>query len=136
MADTLKRGNAAAKGRGFQPGQSGNPGGRVSTAKAWEACGRSASEVTSEAFQILLDGMRDLDWHDKDEAQCKLKCAQTVLAYSAGKPKETIVVTEPEMTAEEYKAEAEEIAREVFAEMTPEERAKLLMDPALSHTIQ
>jgi len=44
--------------------------------------------------------------------------------------------TESTLTDEEYQAEIREIVRESVAAMSPEERMKLLADPAPSSTVQ
>lgn len=73
-----------------------------------------------------------------------LKSADEKIAFAAfqfvaergyGKPREVEVET-PAMTPEEYEAELDAIARERVAAMSPEERMKLLADPAPTHTIQ
>lgn len=60
---------------------------------------------------------------------------QFVADRGYGKPRDAEIET-PAMTAEEYKAEIAEIVREEVAAMSPEERIKLLADPAPTHTIQ
>lgn len=79
----------------FVKGQSGNPGGRCSLEKAWDAAtgGKKRSDVAAEALKLAYEraslGPRcdhngnpnDPDWRF---------AMQKVLEYSAGKPKEVI----------------------------------------------
>lgn len=80
-------------GKTFERGRSGNPGGRPSIAKAWDAAtgGKKAADVGAEAlklaYTVAMAGptcLRDSNW----------QFAMTqVLHYSLGKPKEQIAVT-------------------------------------------
>lgn len=51
--------NDALKKHGFRPGQSGNPGGRPSIAKALEANGTTTTEVLAKLAKIALDTLED-----------------------------------------------------------------------------
>jgi len=68
------------------------------------------------------------------DAEIRFKAFQFIGDRGYGKPVEQEV--EPELTVEEYKAEVAAIVREEVAAMSPEERMKLLADPAPTHTIQ
>lgn len=65
----------------FQPGQSGNPGGRPKgEAKVREA----AREHTEAALAVLVGALSD------EDARVRIKAAETLLDRGWGKPKQTI----------------------------------------------
>lgn len=78
-------------------GRSGNPGGRPSLAKAWDAAtgGKTMAQVTAEALRLVweraTDGPKPNHFGDPNDPDWRF-AMQKVLEYSAGKPKETVEV--------------------------------------------
>lgn len=71
-------------GKGFQKGQSGNPGGR---SKAYADFVRTMQEHAPTAIEKLILGLQD-----KDPKQVKFS-VEMILAYAYGKPKQAIEVS-------------------------------------------
>lgn len=115
----------------FVKGQTGNPGGRPAVAKTMRAAGFDPDDLRVEVVKQLVEGMRSLDRNSKSWCFC----VQSLDHRLNGKPTE-FIETNPSLTAEEYAAEVFEIVHEAISAMTPEERMKLLVDPAPSVTIQ
>jgi hypothetical protein len=119
----------------FQPGRSGNPGGR---SRAFAAMSRRILELSKngdELVDFLFATLRDTT----AELKMRVHCAELLLDRSLGKAPQTIDISgDSDMTEEEYNAEIALIIREAVATMTPSERMKLLAttDPAPSTTIQ
>lgn len=77
----------AGKGKPFEGGKSGNPGGRPSFVKACQAAGIDTKKLSAELVEQLVDGMRKLN---KTTASWRF-CVEQLLHYRLGKPKDTIV---------------------------------------------
>jgi len=127
----------------FQPGTSGNPGGRPRGAERvareeadrWaEKRGISGEHAGVRALvRVACERIEDPTVEDKD----RIGYLKLVIDRVAGKPREIIEVdTKPEMTDEEMAAELDIAVREAIAKMSPAERLKLLTDPAPAPTIQ
>lgn len=68
-------------GKPFEPGRSGNPGGRPKVVAEIKAL---MQDNAARAVQVLLDG---LEGPDPKNAKA---CAELLLAYVLGKPKQTV----------------------------------------------
>lgn len=114
--------------KGYQPGQSGNPGGRPKIVNIVRAAGFDPEELRAEVLKTLVEAMRALHPGDKDEGASWRFAVQHVGYWLIGKPAEMIETksSEPEMTEDEYKAELKLIVQEAVAAMTPEERMAML----------
>ena len=113
----------------FKPGQSGNPNGRPSIAKALAANDTSATNVTAEVIGQLLRGLRELDPGDRFEGASWRFCADKLLGYTVGKPKEIVEFQQqPLITDEQRAAELRAIAEEQLRALTPEQRYQMLAD--------
>lgn len=75
----------------FKKGQSGNPKGRPPKTKAQKEFEQLCKECSPDAFQTLLDIMASGTAADRD----RIKCAETILAYAYGKPKQMQVIQGP-----------------------------------------
>lgn len=116
-------------GRPFQPGKSGNPGGRPREAALLSKAVRAKlpPEEWFERVWELACGA--------DDERVRLLALQTLADRGWGKPTE-IVEHRGELSDEEYAEELREIAREHLCALPVEERIQLLADPAPTDTIQ
>jgi len=126
-------------GQGFKPGQSGNPNGRprgverVARELADSLAGGEPFAGLKAVMKLAFERMTSDAVEDRD----RKAWAQLFVERAYGKARETVDInTEPTLTDEEYQAEIREIVRESVATMSPEERMKLLADPAPSSTVQ
>jgi hypothetical protein len=94
----------------FAPGQSGNPGGRPSIAKALEANGLTSTSLTAEVVKRLVEAMRDLDPGDRHEGASWRFAVETLLHYTHGKPKEHVQVDLPKSPVDTSKLTDAELA--------------------------
>jgi hypothetical protein len=81
-------GNASAKGRGFQPGVSGNPGGRTAWSKACRDAGFDPAELSVEVIRRRVEAMRTMD---PDTPSWREVTADLMNRFF-GKPKESVDV--------------------------------------------
>lgn len=65
----------------FQPGQSGNPGGRP---KGEKRIREAAQEHSEAALQVMVDALTD------DDARVRMKAAEMILDRAHGKPAQSI----------------------------------------------
>jgi Family of unknown function (DUF5681) len=78
---------AGSTGKGFRPGQLGNPQGRPRTAKFSEACRRLAEEIEQNG----MTGAEQLAEHCFRRAlKGSIRHAELFLAYTEGKPKQGV----------------------------------------------
>lgn len=127
----------------FQPGKSGNPSGRK---RGFERVAREEADRWAEQMGITGEhaGMRaamrvafaridDSETEDRD----RLGYLKFAVDRFAGKPRETIEFTETaEFSDADRAEEAMIVMREMLNRLPPEERAKLLADPAPDSAIQ
>lgn len=110
--DRLGEGRSSTK---FEPGRSGNPGGKVSIAKALEAIGTTSEEVRTRLFRIAIDGL------DSAKQSHKEYC-HTWLSDRLGLSKQNTLHVEASVVDSQLMALVE------AAGMTPLERRKALAD--------
>lgn len=131
-----------AFGKPYVKGQTGNAGGRPKISTAIRAAGFDPESLRAEVIQILVNGMRTLDPADPKESKSWQFCVDRIDVRVNGPVKEFVHVDESEaISDEEYQAEQRLIAREVWEQTSPDERAKLFSndpttDPAPPPTIQ
>lgn len=124
-------------GRPFQPGHSGNPGGRAKIATAIRAAGYDPDDLRKEVIEQLVNGMRTLDPAGPRSAKSWQFCVDRLDVRLHGPIREVVNADDkPEMTPEEERAECVLIAREVFATLSADERMKLLENTMGGETVQ
>jgi len=121
---------------GFKPGKSGNPGGRTKEQRDRErALSDAIRGLAGPNCDAYVDRLHAIALKGEDKES--IAAIKVLFDRAVGKLRESIdLTTQPEMTEEEYNAEIAVIVREALGSMTPEERAKLLADPAPTATIQ
>lgn len=82
--ETAKK--SRGKGKPFQPGKSGNPGGRP---KKINELVDKCRDLTGECADVLTDIMRTA----KNKAADRIKAAEIILGYGWGKPKQQTELT-------------------------------------------
>lgn len=120
----------------YVKGQTGNAGGRPAITKAIRAAGYDPDELRVEVIQALVTGMRTLNPGSPKEAKSWQFCVDRLDVRLHGPVREVVQVDEAPLTDAEYQAEIAEIVRERLAELSADERLKLLADPAPAPTIQ
>ena len=82
--ETAKK--SRGKGKPFQPGQSGNPGGRP---KKINELVDKCQDLTGECADVLANILKD----EKERTTDRIKAAEIILAYGWGKPKQQTELT-------------------------------------------
>ena len=85
MVDNNKKTTGGATGKGFQPGQSGNPGGRPKQAKPFKD--RCQTFMEKEGIDMLIS----IAQNPRDKS--RFKALELIAAYSFGKPKQGLELT-------------------------------------------
>ena len=85
VANNDKNNTGGVTGKGFEPGQSGNPSGRPKGTKGFrERCREFADE---KGLPVLIDIAESAKHKDR------LKAVELLLAYGYGKPKQGVELT-------------------------------------------
>jgi hypothetical protein len=121
----------------FVKGQSGNPGGRSRgfermARERWAALAGSDEKRVDEYVGFLRTIMLD----DTQEPRDRIAAAKLLKETGDGKAREIVETVQPQLTDDEINAELEMNFQERLAALSPEERLKLLADPAPAATIQ
>ena len=82
MVDNNEKTTGGITGKGFQPGQSGNPGGRPAMAREFkQRCRDFADEEGIDALIAIAKDAKDRD---------RFRALELIMAYSWGKPKQGV----------------------------------------------
>jgi len=85
MVDNNKKTTGGCTGKGFKPGQSGNPGGRPKRVKPFkDRCQTFMEEEGIDALISIAQSPRDKN---------RFKALELIAAYSWGKPKQGVELT-------------------------------------------
>lgn len=85
MVESNKKNNGGVTGKGFVPGQSGNPGGRPKGSKGFRE--RCREFMDSEGLESLIEIARNP--RDKN----RFRAIELIAGYSWGRPKQGIELT-------------------------------------------
>ena len=95
----------------FQPGKSGNPGGRPKKTEEQKLAEKNLIEAVRQFGPQAFEKMCEMIKNDKTPAVARVQLIQMVLEYAIGKPESSIKLTTSQQSIENAKSRIEEIVK-------------------------